>query len=355
MDPMAEQALAALEAAVISLLPATVPGGLNRDVVVAPVRISPAGMGGFIGTHPEPRGSIWGRRVEASVRVAIRGGQEAAAASYLAQVLRSVLAQGRADLLRLGIQRLRAEVEDARHAAIALLFEYQRLPQSGEGVIASLDLALEQNPTRYRTRFAFDVAARGLAALSEPLQDFAVADDPDLNAGSPASQWLFNPAELRIEQNAAVRGGPLALTQPKKAGAQLLWRPAGESLDVERFIAGVEFESASEDGIGLVFARQDAQNFFYFLASRRHRYHLLGRKQAGVYNVVGSPNTDAGFELDRRSRLRVFACDGEIEVELDGVRTLSARVDALPSGAVGFLTHGNNRARFHRATLIELY
>lgn len=355
MDPIAQEALAALDTAVAALLPASVPSGLSRDLMVAPLRITPAGMGGYVGSSVEPAGSVWGRRIEASVRVSIRGGQDPAAMAYLNQVLRALQSQDRVSLRSRGIYRLNSEVSDARHAELSVLFEYLHLPTSGEGVIEQLDLAIDTNPTRYRTRFLFDVSARSLVGQALPLAEFAVADDPDVNAGSPSSQWVFSSASARIEQNAAVRGGPLTLSQPKKAGAQLLWRPQSAALDVRRFIAGVEFESASEDGIGLVFARQDDDNFFYFLASQRNRYHLFGRKQNGVYSIVGTPNTDAGFVINRRTRLRIFVCDGEINAEIDGVRTLSAKVDETPAGEIGFLTHGNNRARFYRAKLIELY
>ncbi len=355
MDSIAQEALAALDTAVAALMPATVPGGLTRDLLVAPLRIAPAGMGGYVGSSVEPAGSLLGRRIEATVRVAIRGGQEPAAMAYLNQVVRALQLQDRAAMRRAGIFRISSQIADARHAELSVLFEYIRQPSVGEGVIEQLDFAIDNNPTRYKTRFSFDVDGRALVGQPSPLAEFAEADDPDVNAGSPDSQWSFNNAAARIEQNAAVRGGPLALSQPKKAGAQLLWRPEGHGLSVSRFIAGIEFESSSEDGIGCVFARQDDNNFFYFLASQRHRYHLFGRKLNGVYSVLGAPNLDAGFALNRRNRLRLFACDGELNAELDGVRMLSVSVDDIPSGEVGFLTHGNNRARFHRAKLIELF
>lgn len=69
------------------------------------------------------------------------------------------------------------------------------------------------------------------------------------------------------EQNAPVVGGPLDLSQPKNAGAQLLWRPGAQGFKLSRFIAAVDFESDSPDGIGAVFARADGESFWYFLAS----------------------------------------------------------------------------------------
>ncbi|MBE0617578.1 MAG: hypothetical protein IH608_06595, partial [Proteobacteria bacterium] len=56
VDPLAELALGALDAAVAGLLPASVPAGLSRSVRILPARISGTGLGGYIGSHPEPQG-----------------------------------------------------------------------------------------------------------------------------------------------------------------------------------------------------------------------------------------------------------------------------------------------------------
>ena len=187
------------------------------------------------------------------------------------------------------------------------------------------------------------------------MDEFLVADDPGVNQNSPASRWELNTTDHCVAQNAATRGGPLDLSMPRKAGAQLLWRPISEALALDRFVLNVVLESADEDGIGLVFNRVDDQNFCYFLASQRHQYHLFGRKRAGIYSFIGTPNNAAGFELNHQHELDIVVYDGKLRASLNGRQTLA--VDAgenLPAGEAGFLTHGNNGARFYRARAIRL-
>lgn len=355
MDAIAQQALIALDAEISSLLPVTVPAGLTRQVRVLPLHVTPAGIGGYIGPQSNPQADVYARRVQASVRVAVQGGQDQSASDHIELVTRNLMCQGRLDLRQKGIFWLKPDTIDARSAQFELLYEYAHHPIETEGVIDTLDLALEANVTPYRAKFVWDVSTTALVGQADPLAEFAIADDPDLNAGSPTSQWVFNAAEARIEQNAAVRGGPLTTAQPKKAGAQLLWRPQQAPLTLDKCIFACEFSATSNDGIGVVFHRVDEDNFLYFLASERHRYHMFGRKRAGVYSVVGSINNNAGFALNSRHELKIFSYDGKLSAVVDEQQTLAAEVgEALPAGEIGFLTHGNNRARFYRARVIDL-
>jgi hypothetical protein len=357
MDALSDLALTALDDAVTGLLPGAVPAGLTRAVRVVPGEIRAAGLGGYIGAHPDPRGSILGRRVRATVELGVTGGSDSDASGYLNQMVRSLLTQEQGELRREGFYHIALDPENlaARSARLNLDFEYRHLPTTSEGVIDLLDLSLDVNLTPYGMRYRFDVAARSLVGAAQPLADFQVADDPDVDAGSPASKWVFNAGQQRIEQNAAVVGGPLDLSQPKKAGAQLLWRPGGQGFELSRFIAAVDFESDSTDGVGAVFAREDGESFWYFLASQRNPYHLFGRKDAGVYRIVGTPATDVGFATGSRHVLTLIVYDQTLIAELDGVRTLQVASDVpVTAGEIGFLTHGNGQARFHRARLIEL-
>jgi hypothetical protein len=357
MDALSELALTALDSAVTGLLPGTVPGGLTRQVRVVPSEVRPSGVGGYVGTHPDPRGAVFARRVRATLELGVTGGNDTDASGYLNQMVRSLLLQSQADLRRDGIQRIALDTEglEVRSARLVLDYEYRHLPTESEGVIDTLDLSLDVNLTPYSMRYRWDLAARALAGAPQPLADFQAADDPDLDGESPASQWTFNGAQARIEQNAATVGGPLDLSQPKKAGAQLLWRPGGQAFKLSRFIAAIDFESASPDGIGLVFGRKGGDDFWYFLASQRHEYHLFGRKSGGDYSVIGTPAADTGFAQNARHVLTLVVFDQTLIAELDGVRTLEATAPApIDAGEIGFLTHGNNQARFFRARLIEL-
>lgn len=355
MDAIAQQAMLALDAQISSLLPLPVPAGLTRQVRVLPLNVAPAGIGGYIGPQANPKADVYARRVQASVRVDVQGGQDQNASAHIDLVTRNLTCQSRSDLRQKGIFWLKPDVIDARSARFELLYEYAHHPVESEGVIDTLDFALEANTTPYRAKFVWDVSTTALVGLPDPLAEFTVADDPDVNAGSPASQWVFNAADARIEQNAAVRGGPLTTAQARKAGAQLLWRPAQAPLSLARFVVACEFSSASNDGIGLVFHRIDNNNFYYFLASENNRYHLFGRKREGVYSIVGGINTNAGFSLDAVHELKIFSFDGKLSAVMDEQQTLAADTgESLPAGEIGFLTHGNNRARFHRARVIDL-
>lgn len=354
MDTIVQHALTALDGHISSLLPASVPAGLTRQVRVLPLRVTPAGIGGYIGPQENPKADVHARRVQASVRVALQGGQDQNASTHLDLITRQLLSQSREELRQRGIFWIKPELIDGRNAHFELLYEYAHHPDTGEGVIDMLDLTLEPNITPYRARFVWSMAGRSLVGSADPLSEFQVADDPDVNAGSPASQWVFNAAEACVEQNAAVRGGPLTLAQPRKAGAQLLWRPHEAALSLSRFIIGCEFSSASNDGIGVVMHRVDEDNFLYFLASERHRYHLFGRKSAGVYSVISVAN-NVGFTLNSPHQLKIYSFDGKLSAVMNEQQTLVAETGvALPAGEIGFLTHGNNRARFHRARVIDL-
>ncbi len=355
MDSIAEQALAALNTLVTGMMPPAVPGGLDRQVRVLPQKISPTGLGAYVGLHQDPQAGLFGRRVQAMVQVLVSGGNDATALNHLGAVTNALLTQDRADLRTKGIFQLQNTAQESRSAQFQLLYEYIAVPMAGEGEIRDLDLQLGLNDTPYRARLAWEVATSSMAGNPLSMNEFQVADDPDVNANSPASHWILNTVDKRIEQTAAVRGGPLTTAQPRKAGAQLLWRPASSPLSLERFALAMSFESTSEDGIGLVFNRVDDQNFCYFLASRRHQYHLFGRKRAGVYSFIGAANTAAGFDLNQLQELEVLVYDGKLKAMLNGRQTLA--VDAgenLPAGEVGFLTHGNNGARFYRARAIRL-
>ena len=196
---------------------------------------------------------------------------------------------------------------------------------------------------------------RRVTGAPSPLADFAPVDDTDLNAASPAGAWSYNAPLGCIVQTAAARGGVLTLADDRKAGAQLLWRIGGAPLALARFIAVVEFESTSQDGIGLVFGRTGANERLHFLASQRNGYHVFGRKAgADAWSVIGEPAT-AGFATGVRHALAITVFDHTLRASLDGVQTLDVRTQTpVPAGEIGFFTHGNSGARVHRVRLIEL-
>ncbi len=356
-DLEAEAALAALDATVSALPWPVPPGGLARQVRVWPNTIRPRGLGGYVGEHPAPRGAIRARLLEAVVELRVDGGSDAAAADYLRGLSGTLLTQQPGALRAQGIERVHRRDEpvlDPRQARFDLRFEYRHLPTASEGRIDNVDLGLDTNVTPYRARYRFDLAARVLAGAPQPLAEFLPANDTDLDAGSPVGVWGYDGAAGSIVQTAATRGGALTADDPRKAGAMLLWRIGGAPLALARFIAVVEFESAIAQGVGLVFGRAGANERWHFLASQANGYHLFGRKAGDAWSLIGAP-ASAGFAIGQRHTLTLTVFDHTLRAALDGVQTLEVHADdPVPAGEIGFFTHGNTGARFHRARLLEL-
>ena len=357
-DPVATAALAALDSAVSGLAWPPPPAGLSRQLNLSPNSIRPRGLGGYVGEHAAPRGAVRARLLDAILELRVSGGSDAAAGDYLRSLAGTLLTQQHGDLRAQGIERLRRHADDGvdpRQARFDVSFEYRHLPVASEGLIDTLDLGFDTNLTPYRARYRFDLAMRTLAGEPNPLADFAPVDDTDLNSGSPAGAWSYSAPLGCIVQTAATRGGALTVSDGRKAGAQLLWRVGGAPLVLARFIAAVEFESTSQDGIGLVFGRTGANDRLHFLVSQRNGYHVFGRKAgAGTWSVLGEPAA-AGFTTGERHTLAVTVFDHTLRASLDGVQTLEVQTPTpVPAGEIGFFTHGNNGARMHRARLIEL-
>lgn len=357
-DALAQAALTALDGAIGAIaLPAT-PAGISRQVRVLPERIRPRFLGGYVGQHPNPRGAVQAREIRGVLDVRVTGGLDATAVTHLSTVVRTYLAQSQADLRGQGIERLslrETATPDPRGAQFDLRYEYRHLPTTSEGVIQTLDLGLDANVTPYKARYRFDLATRTLAGDPQPLAQFSPANDSDLDPGSPAGAWSYNAPAQAIAQTAATRGGALTANDARKAGAMLLWRVGGAPLALARFMAVVEFESASAQGVGLVFGRTGANDRWHFLASQASGYHLFGRKAGvGAWTPVGTP-ANAGFATGVRHTLTVTVYDRTLRATLDGVQTLEVQADVpVPAGEIGFFTHANNGARFHRVRLLEL-
>ncbi|MFO1271646.1 MAG: hypothetical protein U1F50_08225 [Rubrivivax sp.] len=347
-DDVAVEALAALQTAVASLLPAAVPVGLTRQLRVSARAVRPLGLGGYVGRHADPDGMLLGRRVAARVDVDVAGGDDSTAQGYAATLAGQILAQSAAEFAQRGIRRIRGvDAASERALAFDVDFEYVQVPSSGSGLITDLALSLFNNVTPYATQLVAQFSAASLPAAPDPLADFVPLTDA---GAAPPAAWAAD--ATAIVQTAATAGGPLTLADPEKAGAQLLWRPRGQALDLARLVFEIDFASASPNGVGVVFHRRAADDFLFFLASQANGYHLFGRRSPAGWEAVAS--AAAGFATGSAHRLQVVSFDGQLSADLDGRRTLSARTTAPAGGEVGLLTHGNGAARFTAGRLMRL-
>ncbi len=143
-DVLVQDALAALDSAITSLLPSAVPAGINRAVRIEPSRIRPLGLGGYVGNHVAPDAGQFGRRVHARIAIAVTGGNDTAARNYVVGLGTELLCLSRSERLARGVQRLeRVPVEDPRTLAFEVDFEFISTPSTGEGVITDLVLDIE--------------------------------------------------------------------------------------------------------------------------------------------------------------------------------------------------------------------
>jgi hypothetical protein len=356
-DPVAVAALGALDQTIADIALPAAPPSVSHQLRVLPATVRPLGIGGYVGQHPDPRGAIHARRVKATLDVRVQGGAASVADDHLSALIRVLLTQSGGELRGRGIERLSLRdrpASDPRSAQFDLRYDYRHLPTASEGVIETLDVGVDTNVTPYRARYRFDVAARGLDGVPQPLAEFAPANDTDLDPPPASGAWSYDAGARCIVQTAPARGGALTADDPRKAGAMLLWRIGSAPLALARFMAVVEFESASPQGVGLVFGRTGANDRWHFLASQANGYHLFGRKAGNAWSLIGAP-ASAGFAVGQRHTLTLTVFDQTLRAALDGVQTLEVRSDdPVPAGEIGFFTHGNNGARFHRVRLLEL-
>jgi hypothetical protein len=151
MDPISVEALSALQASVLALLPDVADPDLQPSVVIQPLTISPLGLGGFVGFHDDPVGDIVGRRVEAIVIVGVRAQADDIDAA-VAGTLTALLAADRATLLGHGFQRVSVDkIGEAtsgpdpakQPVSFRVLYEFLKTPTAPEDVIQSIPLNVE--------------------------------------------------------------------------------------------------------------------------------------------------------------------------------------------------------------------
>lgn len=368
MDEIAEQALINMTSVLQSFLPAADPA-IDQSLILIPQTIKPTGLSGYVGTHEDPDASLTGRHIKAISEVTLISDSGIADLQQaVSNVTSELLSQDRLTLKNNGIHKLQFDqVSDITHAGsggnatdtrlvrFSLDFEYIPAPVTEEGTIDfflhNFDLALAKGQATFHL---LNFATRHNAG-EDPLSYFDFEDDPDVSGASPAADWSFEASQGYIEQNNNVRGGP-ATSNGKKAGAHGLLRINNSPYSVKNFIAKTTVNTPDPDGIGLVFRKQDNDNFYYLLFSARHNYTLLGKKVAGSYELLD----EGGLH---ESIGHTESTDMEIKLIADGNRFMVYRnnqfvcdgVDAAISntGRLGFFTHRNAAAHFFDLTVVE--
>ncbi len=359
MTTLAGEALERLALVVQSFLPSTPNPQYRPSVSVSPVRVTPTGLGGFVGMCPEPNGEILGRRVDARVLVTVRAPDLDHLGDAVSSAARALSGAERATLEGQGIFRLDLEtigpppVDGApvqRELTFRVLYEYLKLPEESGGVIAAVPLDLETSQTgnqpRALLRAAFD---------SDPMSWFEAVDDPQATRYRPG-RWRHNAPASCIEQVSSIQGGTYAADDPVKPGTYLVLAPSPGRPPVSSFILRARLMSGDVDGIGLVFRWRDADNFYFFLMERRRHYRVMGKKVSGVFQWLDTPAIDPaqGFETDVEYAVKVTAYGPSLRVYLDNRLVLRGHDASLPGpGSIGLMARGNNAARFYSVDLVQ--
>lgn len=351
MDALSQEAIVGLEGAVRSLLAPASPPGEEPVVRVQPRRITPTGVGGLVGVHEEPRGTLFGRRIEATVLVRLPD-EEADDA------IAALLAAGRRELARAGILRIElmapgestpSSPADERQLAFDVRYEFLKLPESPEGIIEEIPAGLHLSPTGRPPRKLF---AAGFT--SQSLARFEVVDDPQ--AGATASTWSFDAQRGWVVQGSVVGSGD-ATTDPTKPGTALVLRdPRGPGSPRDLVLSAVQ-RSGSAGGMGLVFRWQDAQNFYFFLMHRDPPLRILAKKVGGTFAHLTplAVDSQAGFAADVAQEVRLTVVGERFEVAVDGDSPLAGADADLPfSGRVGLLSWRNDDTAIERMELLAV-
>ncbi len=363
MDPITQEAISGLTSAVTALLPPGGDPGMSPRLRVIPRRVTPTGLGGFVGHHATPTGEIHGRRLAARLFVSARAAEFDGAETAAEAVAGALLGASQAELRGSGILRLsladrgaagvRGEGESQiseRELEFDVLYEYLRLPSEAEGVIESVPLHLEMGSTAeggqllFRSDFSED-----------PLDRFEVVDDVGAGEGGP-SEWSHDAAEALVQQTSSIRGGVDGVGA-EKPGTYLILRSAGDLPAVRDFMLGAELRSEGQDEIGLVFRYLSPDDFYLLQLSARASYRMLSKKVGGVFAPLDDPALDltGGYEPGAVHTVRLTAQGEEFRVLVDGLRVLEGRDSSLTEpGRVGFYCRANSQASFHHIELIAL-
>ncbi|MBN1931253.1 MAG: hypothetical protein JW786_06555 [Desulfobacterales bacterium] len=362
MDLISGEALSALRSVLEEMIPDVTNPAHEPVLIFNTTHIAPIGLGGFIAVNEDPKGVIYGRRIQTNATITVKASNENQLNNIVDNLTENFLTQDRLTLVQNGLYRVVLNdigpvttigggnnAVSARDVNFSVLYEYVKLPDASEGVLDEIpldsDLDLSEGGAKFLINTGFDEYSLDL---------FAVVDDPLTTQGGP-SNWQYNADEFRIEQLADIRGGDLVPT-PNKAGTYLLLKQTAQRPLMQNFILSAEMESGDLDGIGFVFRFQNTENFYYFLMSSRHNYRLMGKKVDGVFSFLDIPGLDdtQGYDIDAHYQVKLIVQDSTFTLFIDNDFALQGEDSSITeAGRVGFACHSNNQAYFYRIKLVH--
>ena len=326
-------------------------------------RSHPAGIGGFVGIHPDPFAELHARHLDAQVVVRVRAASAADLLAVEAQAVLDIIGADPAFLRSRGVLRLDRVLEgpdrtlgpadglDApagRELRFSVAFEHRPLPAAGEGRLDAVPLDVETAmlSATARPRYASEF-------LTDPLADFTALD----GAGTGrAGAWSYDAAAQEIRQT-GTRGGGANAPNGNKTGTYLVLRLPVIGGPLADFVLHADVRSDGPGGIGLVFRFVDTANFGYFLMDEPGGWRIFGRRSAntGALFATGARDLTAGFPQGEWLRLRLLAQGSRFELAINERPALSGGESALAAGGtVGFFCRRNATARFRQLRLASL-
>lgn len=149
MDDLHQLAITALTASLENRIPEP-PQHTSFDLFVRPLRLTPTGLGNYVGQHDDPQGTILGVRITAEVVVTVTVTGQAELNQAITQLTSAILAQDPTELRPEGIFRWQvASIEPisdnprSRDVIFDVLYEFVRLPEAGEGIIETIPIDLQ--------------------------------------------------------------------------------------------------------------------------------------------------------------------------------------------------------------------
>ena len=164
----------------------------------------------------------------------------------------------------------------------------------------------------------------------------------DVGANSAPSAWSVSGGQAL--QNRNIWGHPSG----GRGGTYLVY-DAGVGWTDYRL--SLRLSSSDNDGIGVAFRYQDANNHYaLYLHSQQSRRQLL-RKVGGQETILAEDTV--AYEVGDTYLVEIEAVGSQVEVSLDGRLLFSVSDDSHPAGTIGLQTDANPGSRFDDVVVVE--